>query len=173
MEDLIVNRVANSSLLQIDLEDWYDARHRYELDLEAFLFQGLVLKELDFRKAMQEYNWESIRNGILALHCSADAIVPTWAYMLIAGYAAGVEAEVFFCHPGQVNEFLYDRKIQAMDLEPYRNGKVIVKGCSRKEVPLSAFVALANRLQPVVQSLMFGEACSNVPLFKKKKISAN
>lgn len=170
MEDLIVNRVASSSLIQIDMEDWSDNRNRYTFDLEPFLFQGLVLKELDFRKSMQEFQWENFRNGIVAVYCSADAIVPTWAYMLVAGFAAGVGAETHFCSPDHLDDFLYDRKIQSLDLEPYRGGKVIVKGCSKKTVPLSAYVSLANRLQPVVQSLMFGEACSNVPLFKKKKI---
>jgi hypothetical protein len=170
MEDLIVNRVASSSLIQIDMEDWFDERTRHAFDLEPFLFQGLVLKELDFRKSMQEYPWENFKGGIIAVYCSAEAIVPTWAYMLVAGYAAGVGAETYFCSPDALEDFLYDRKIQSLDLEPYKGGKVIVKGCSKKAVPLSAYVSLANRLQPVVQSLMFGEACSNVPLFKKKKI---
>jgi hypothetical protein len=167
----IKNRVAESSLLQLSPEDWYDLRPRFAFDVAEFLFQGLVLKEIDFRQALKVHDWSPYEGGILCVYCSADAIVPTWAYMLVAVQARPFAA-VEFCRPEELDHLLYDRIIRELDLQAYAGQKVIVKGCSKHPVPVSAFVALAEKLQPVVQSLMFGEPCSNVPLYKKKKDAA-
>jgi hypothetical protein len=167
-EGEIKNRVAESALLQICPEDWYDLRPRYNFDLADFLYQGLILKELDFRAALKEMNWAAYQDGIICLYCSADAIIPTWAFMLVSVHAAPY-AEVIFSSPDQLDEYLFDRIIQRLDISEFEGKKVIVKGCSLYPVPVSAYAALAQRLTPVVQSLMFGEPCSNVPLFKKKK----
>jgi hypothetical protein len=169
MEDLIPNRVASSTLVQIDLEDWYDHRNRHFFDVGEFLFEGLILKELDFRAALKAFDWEKFRDGHLAIGCTADAIVPTWAFMLVATYASPFAASITFGTKNQIDDVLFDRWIQQLDPEKFRSQKVIVKGCSKYPVPLSAYVAITAKLGPLVQSLMFGEACSNVPLFKRKK----
>lgn len=168
-ETEIKNRVAESTLIQLSPEDWYDTRPRFDFDLAGFLFQGLVLREIEFRQALKTHNWEQYSGGILSIHCTAEAIVPVWAYMLAAVYAAPFAAEVLFCRPESADEILFDRKIQSLQPADFIGQKVIVKGCSRHPVPLSAFVSLAAKLQPLVQSLMFGEPCSNVPLYKIKK----
>ena len=168
-EGEIRNRVAESALTQICPEDWYDLRPRHSLDLADFLFQGLVLRELDFRAALKEKDWAQFKDGILTVFCSTDAIIPVWAYMLTAVHATPF-AEVFFCRPENLDALLFDRKIQGMDFSSFEGKRVIVKGCSRHPVPDSAFLALTARLQPLVQSLMFGEPCSNVPLYKRKKV---
>lgn len=165
----IKNRVAESSLLQLSPEDWYDVRPRYSFDVAEFLFQGLVLREIEFRRALKEHNWKQYEGGFLCVHCSADAIVPTWAFMLVAVSAKPFAVAVEFCHPDELDHLLFDRKIQNLDLSEFTGRKVIIKGCSKHPVPVSAFVALAEKLQPHVQSLMFGEPCSNVPLYKIKK----
>lgn len=171
-EEEIRNRVAESSLVQLCPEDWYDQRPRHSFDVGDFLFQGLVLKELEFRSALREFDWSRFDGGLLCVFCSQDAIIPTWAFMLVAVHAAPF-AEVFFCHPESLDDLLFDRKIQSLDLSELEGRKVIVKGCSRFPVPVSAYVSLSSRLFPVVQSLMFGEPCSNVPVHKKKKPAAN
>jgi hypothetical protein len=165
----IINRVAASSLIQLSPEDWYDVRPRFSLDLADYLFQGLVLKELDFRSAMKTHDWEKYRGGILCIFCSADAIVPVWAFMLISVHATAFDVQVEFCEPSELDAILYDRVIQNLNPEDFANRKVIIKGCSKHPVPELAFVRLAGRLRPVVQSLMFGEPCSSVPLFKVSK----
>lgn len=164
----IINRVANSSLVQLDMEDWFDKRKRFQFDLADFLYQGLVLKELDFRAVLKSHDWQQYKDAHLAVGCSADAIVPTWAFMLVAGYATGIAASITFGTVEDIDNYLFDRWISALSLEQYRDQKVIVKGCSQYPVPVSAYVSVAAKLTPVVQSLMFGEPCSNVPLFKRK-----
>jgi len=168
----IKNRVSESSLLQISPEDWYDLRPRFSFDVAEFLFQGLVLKEIEFRQALKVHDWPAYEGGILCVYCSADAIVPTWAFMLVAVMAKPFVASVEFCRPEELDRLLFDRKIQSLNIQEYAGQKVIIKGCSKHPVPVSAFTALAEKLQPVVQSLMFGEPCSNVPLYKKKKDAA-
>jgi hypothetical protein len=166
-EEEIINRVAASPLLQICPEDWYDLRQRFSLDIAEYLFEGIVLKELEFRAAMKSYNWKALEGGVLCVFCSVDAIIPTWAFMLVSVHASPF-AEVLFCRPENLDEFLFDRIIKDLNINEFEGKKVIIKGCSKHPVPVSAYVALSTRLMPVVQSLMFGEPCSNVPLFKKK-----
>jgi len=170
MENEIINRVANSALFQVDLEDWYPKGERLGFDIADFLYEGLILRELDFRAALKLHDWEKYTDHFIGVYCSADAIVPTWAFMLISQYLAGKAASVFFSEPNKIDEFLYQQIIDKLDLEYYRDQKVIVKGCSKFPVPVSAYVAITMKLTPVVQSLMFGEPCSNVPLYKRKKV---
>ena len=170
MEGEIINRVATSNLLQIDLEDWYPKGERLGFDIADFLYEGLILKELDFRSALKVHDWKLYEDSFVAVFCSADAIVPTWAFMLITQYLSEKANRIFFTKPEQINEFLYQQIIDNLDIENYRDQKVIVKGCSKLPVPISAYIAITAKLRPVVQSLMFGESCSNVPLYKKKKV---
>jgi hypothetical protein len=170
MDGEIINRVANSNLLQIDMEDWYPKGKRFGFDIADFLYEGLILKELDFRSSLKVHDWTLYKDSLVAVFCSADAIIPTWAFMLISQYLSEKSTRVFFAKPEQIDEFLYQQIIDNLDLETYRDQKVIVKGCSKLPVPVSAYVAITSKLTPVVQSLMFGEPCSNVPLFKRKKV---
>ncbi len=168
-EDILINRVSQSGLITIKLEDLYPVHEIKPFDLKDFLFQGLILKELDFRKALKEHNWEQYRNSYLAVFCSADAIIPTWAYMLIASYASNVALEVSF---GDKQEFLrnyFKQKIKELNPEEYRDAKLVIKGCSEKDVPASAYLEITSLLKPYVSSIMFGEPCSTVPVYKRIK----
>ena len=141
----------------------------FEFDLKDYLFHGLILKELDFRKALKEHNWEAYKNGYLTVFCSTDAIIPTWAYMLVASHAGGFARDVVF---GTKSEFLrnyFHQKIKQINPEEYRDAKLVIKGCSEKEVPASAYQTVCYMLLPYASSIMYGEPCSTVPIFKKKR----
>jgi hypothetical protein len=167
-ENEIINRVTNSSLITFDLEEYYQPGDRVLLDIKDQLFQGLILKEKDFRAYIKTTNWSSYQNKFVAIHCSTDAIIPTWAYMLVAialrPYAKAIE----FGTLEQLEEKLYDDVLSKVNWEQYRNTKVVVKGCSKVNVPTSAYVKTVAHLQPLASSLMFGEACSTVPLYKSQ-----
>jgi hypothetical protein len=167
-ENEIVNRVASSSLITFDLEEHYQPGDRVLLDIKEQLFEGLILKEKDFRAYIKATDWSVYQNKLVAIHCSTDAIIPTWAYMLVAialkPYAKAIE----FGTLEQLEEKLYDNVLSKVNWEQYRNTKVVVKGCSKVNVPTSAYVKTVAQLQPLVSSLMFGEACSTVPLYKSQ-----
>ena len=168
-EDLLINRVSQSGLETIKLEDFYPGHEIKEFDLKNFLFQGLILKELDFRKALKEHDWTQYHNCYLSVYCSTEAIIPTWAYMLVAAYAAGIVLDVSF---GNKQEFLrnyFQQKIRELNPEEYRDAKLVIKGCSEKDVPASAYLEITRLLKPYVSSIMFGEPCSTVPVYKKPK----
>jgi hypothetical protein len=167
-ENEIINRVTNSSLITFDLEEYYVPGDRVLLDIKDQLYEGLILKEKDFRAYIKNTDWTAYKNKLVAIYCSADAIIPTWAYMLVAialrPYASGIE----FGTLEQLEEKLYDKALEKIDWEKYRNAKVVVKGCSKVNVPTSAYVTTVSKLQPLASSLMFGEACSTVPLYKNQ-----
>lgn len=168
-EEILINRVAQSSLITIKLEDFYPEQAISEFDLKDYLFQGLILKELDFRKALKEHDWSQYKDHYLTVFCSTDAIIPTWAYMLVASQAGTYATDVVF---GTKQEFLrnyFHQKIKSIRPEDYKDAKLIVKGCSEKEVPASAYLDITQHLKNHVQSLMFGEACSTVPVYKRTK----
>jgi hypothetical protein len=167
--DAIVNKVANSGLINLDLEDFYPAGPRMGIDLADYLFQGLILREKDFRSALKEADWSSYQDAFVYIHCSADAIVPLWAYMLLSSQLAPFAKKVVFGSSEDLEAALYQEIIEDMDIQEFVDQRVIVKGCSNKPVPNQAFVALVQKIQPVVKSLMFGEACSTVPVFKKPR----
>lgn len=164
----MVNRVAESGLITIDLESFYPKEQPASFDLKDYLFMGLVLREKEFREALKKLDIETFRGKRVAVFCSADAIVPVWAYMLVAAHLQPVAAGVFFCRPEQLDEAYFSRLIATLDVSPYAGKRVIIKGCSDKPVPAAAYLLLTERLRPVVKSLMYGEACSNVPIFKSK-----
>tara|TARA_R110000765_G_scaffold136496_1_gene235640 strand:+ start:238 stop:747 length:510 start_codon:yes stop_codon:yes gene_type:complete len=169
MEDLeIVNRVANSKLVTFNLEDLYPNGERVMLDISQWLYEGMILREKDFRESLKNHNWEQYTNAYVALHCSADAIVPAWAYMLVTTYLNDVAKQVIVGDRDQLETVLYTQLINSLDVSQYQDQYIIVKGCSNKPVPQNAYILLVQKLQPVVKNLMFGEACSSVPLFKKK-----
>ncbi|HUM45818.1 MAG TPA: DUF2480 family protein [Chitinophagales bacterium] len=166
--DKLVNRVADSGLLTIDLEEYYPAEPKAPFDLKDYLFMGLILKEKDYREALKIVDWEFFRGKNVAVFCSADAIVPVWAYMLAAVYLEPVATRVYFCKPEELDDKIFEEIIAAVDVQPFINQRVIIKGCSDKPVPSSAYLAITRKLRPVARSLMYGEACSNVPLYKQK-----
>lgn len=166
---VLVNRVAQSGLLTIDLETFYPEGDVVPFDLKDHLFMGLILKEKDFREALKEHNWEQYAGKNLAVFCSTDAIIPMWAYMLVAAHAAPYARDVFQGQPEQYAEFAFVKKLAALDPEDYAGKRLVIKGCSDKPVPPSAYLEITRRLQPVAASIMFGEPCSTVPVYKRKQ----
>lgn len=165
----LVNRVANSGLKVINLEDFYPSGKMVEIDLKGFLFKELILKEKDFRSALKEIDWTTYKDKIVLVHNSNDAIIPVWAYMLVYSYLTGMASEIF---QGTQSAYLsqhYNRVIAEFDAASFAEERVIVKGCSNKPVPPSAYAALTSKLKPHAQSIMYGEPCSTVPIFKRPR----
>lgn len=170
MEDQIINRVTASNLITFDLEELYSPGERVLFDIKDLLFQGLILKEKDFRDFIRQHDWSEFKGKHVAITCSADAIVPTWAFMLLATVIQPFAQSVVFGSLEDLEKSLFFQKLQLVDWTKFVNEKVVIKGCSKVEVPVAAYVEAVNRLRPVASSIMFGEACSTVPLFKQKKI---
>ncbi|NBB88432.1 MAG: DUF2480 family protein [Bacteroidetes bacterium] len=168
-EKPLVNRVKKSPLKTINLEEYYPDTEIIELDVKDFLFKGLLLREKEFRASIADYNWEVFENKILCVHCSTDAIVPVWSYMLIASKAAPFVKQSFHGRKEQFLQHYFRKQIESADWSHYKDGLIVIKGCSEKEVPQSAYLDLTVALQPFAKSIMFGEACSTVPVYKKKK----
>lgn len=166
--DTIINKVQQSGLLTIDLEEMYDDAPRKVLDIKEQLFMGLMLKEKEFRDYIKVNDWEEYRGCLVSIVCSSDAIVPTWAYMLIANKLSGVAKHFIFGTMEQLDNHLYMTRIDALNMSDYQDQRVVVKGCSDKPVPTNAYVYLTARLTPVVKSIMYGEPCSTVPVYKKQ-----
>ncbi len=171
-ENIIVNKVANSGLVTLDLETYYDVGERVVYDLKDNLFQGLILREKDFREFLKTHDWEQYNGKNVAVLCSEDAIIPTWAYMLLTLQFTPETRLVVAGTLEDLERWLFYDALNRIDPEDFRDKKVVVKGCSKFPVPLSAYVDITRILQPVVQSLMFGEPCSTVPLYKKRRAAA-
>ena len=167
MEKEIVNRVAKSKLVTLDLEKLYPKGARFELDLSQWLEEGLILREASFRNALKEHPWETYENGHVAIYCSTDAIIPAWAYMLAGSYLSGIAATTLAGTPEDLETVLFKEALKTIDLEALRDRPVIIKGCSNLPVPLSAYVWASQLVQQVAKSVMYGEACSSVPIYKK------
>ncbi|MDC7995141.1 DUF2480 family protein [Altibacter sp. HG106] len=168
MESEIVNRVANSKLVTFNLEDFYPEGPRSILDISPWLLEGIVLQEKPFRTALKEYDWSQYKGHFVALHCTTDAIVPAWAYMLIATYLQPYAEKTVVGTLETLETILYAELIDAMDVSDFQDKPVIIKGCAHKPVPENAYIWIAQKIQTVAKSVMYGEACSSVPLFKNK-----
>lgn len=166
--DEIINRVAKSPLVTIDLEEFYPEGKRMVFDLKDFLYEELILKEKDFREQLLNHNWEQYTDAYVAMDCSTDAIIPSWAFLLVATYLQPQARKIVKGNLVDLETSVYQEIISGLDVTPYENKKIIVKGCSRKPVPDAAYIQLIEKIQPHIQTLMFGEACSTVPLLKKK-----
>lgn len=164
----IVNKIATSGLISLNLEDFYLAGERVEFDLRPHLFQELILKEKEFREFVKTNDWGVYANKMVAITCSADAIVPTWAYMLLSIALQPFAAKIYFGSLEQMEEFIFVEQLSKLNIEDYRDKRVVIKGCGDIPVPTNAFVVAARLLQPVCKSLMYGEPCSTVPLYKSK-----
>ena len=169
MSEPIINKVAESGLVTLDLETWYPRGETAVFDLKDHLFMGLILKEKEFREALKAHDWSRYAGKNLAVFCSADAIIPMWAYMLVASYAGDYARDIVLGTPDQFAEIAYLKKLAALDPNEYAGKRLVIKGCSDKPVPPSAYLEITRRLQPVAQSIMFGEPCSTVPVYKKAK----
>lgn len=163
----LVNRVANSRISTINLESMYPAGDILHFDLKEYLYMELILKEKDFREALKTHNWQQYAGKNLAVFCSTDAIIPMWAYMLVATYATPFVNDMALCSPENFIELAFQKKINALNINDYEGARIVVKGCSDLPVPASAYLEITRRLQPVAQSIMFGEPCSTVPVYKK------
>jgi hypothetical protein len=165
----IVNKVAASGLVTFNLEDYYVQGERIELDIKDHLYEGLILREKDFREFVKNHDWAQYSNHYVAISCSTDAIVPTWAYMLLATKLQPFAKQVFFGNKEAMESALYYEKLSKVNLDEYRDQRVVIKGCSNLPVPVSAYVEVTRILTPIVKSIMYGEPCSTVPLYKKAK----
>lgn len=170
MSEIIENKVAKSGLITLDLEEIKPKWSIVGFDMSTALFEGLMLREKDFRAFVKEHDWEAYQGKHLYIHCSTDAIVPTWAYMLIATRVSGIAASCVFGSEADMKTALWRQFIQSLNLETYQDERVIVKGCSDEEIDETIYLELTSRLTPVVKSLMFGEPCSTVPLYKRKVV---
>lgn len=165
----IVNKVQQSGLIQIDLESLRPGGERIFFDIAPQLYMGLALREKDFRAFVQSHDWQQYTGKHVAIGCSTDAIIPTWAYMLVCTQLSPIVSTIHFGTLQELENQLFQSMIQNLDLTPYVDGKIVVKGCSKEAVPTDAYVALTNRLRPIVRSIFFGEPCSTVPLYKKAR----
>ena len=168
MSKEIVNRVANSGLISFDLEEYYPKGKRVTIDLKDWLFEGLVLKEKDFRIAVSNYDWSQYQGQYVAIYCSADAIVPVWSYMLICNSIKPFAKKIIKGSKEDLESFIFQEIINNIDTKPFKNQRVIIKGCSNLPIPENAYISITNKLSTVAKSLMYGEACSYVPIFKRK-----
>lgn len=169
MKGEIVNKIAESTIINFDLEEYYDQSPRAIIDIKDQLFNGLVLREKDFREFVKSTDWSVYKNKNVSIHCSVDAIIPTWAYMLLSSVLQPVAKNVVFGDASHLENALFQKALEAVDLDTYRDGKVIIKGCGTFPVPNFAYVEITRLLLPVVASLMYGEACSAVPIYKKPR----
>ncbi|MEX2602335.1 MAG: DUF2480 family protein [Balneolaceae bacterium] len=165
----IVNKVKQSKLVTIDLEKLIEGERVEEIDLKQFLFQGLILKEKEFRDQLTEFDWKSYTGANIALFCSADAIIPSWAWMLVTTCLQPYAKEIVYGNRDELRKELLYRKISENDWNVYRDKFVLMKGCSKAKVPEGAYLEATKKLLPVAGKIMYGEACSNVPVYKKPR----
>ena len=164
----LVNKVAQSGLITLDLEDFFPKEAIVAFDIKEFLFRGLILKELDFRAALKAHDWSAYKDKTVAVFCSTDAIIPQWAFMLVGTYISAQTTEIYFGTTEEVEQKLFLLNLKSIDATKYIDEKIIIKGCGTKTVTGEAYLEITKKLQPVVKSLMFGEACSTVPIYKRK-----
>lgn len=169
MEDQLINKVAQSGLITIDLEEFYPPGERVVFDIKGFLFQELILREKDFREAMKNHDWKSYSDKYVSLICSADAIVPTWAYMLIVSYLEPFAKKIVYGDLETLETVIYHEILSQLPLEKYKDARIVIKGCGNLPVPKAAYVQLTSLLKPLAKSIMYGEPCSTVPIFKQAK----
>lgn len=164
----IVNKIQQSKLDTIDLEKFAAGVQIFELDLKDFLFQEMILKEAEYREKMEAHDWQQYEGGFLTVYCSTDAIIPKWAYMLVVQYAEGYAKDVLFGTRREAMSQIFRQKIDQADWTKYEDRFVLLKGCSKLDVPAEVYMYATKKLLPHVKKLMYGEACSNVPVYRKK-----
>lgn len=169
MSNEIVNRVANSKLVTIDLENFYPEGERVLFDIKKWLFAEQILKEKDFREFVKNHDWKFYQKKYIALTCSSDAIIPSWAYLLITVSLSPFAKKIVVGNLEQLECSIFQEIIENISIENYKEKPLIIKGCSNKFIPQNSYSQLINKLLPISKSIMYGEACSSVPLYKKEK----
>lgn len=168
MEDIIINKVAQSGLITLDLERFFPAEDIVTFDVKDYLFMELILKEKEYRETLKNLDWNIYENKIVAITCSADAIIPLWAYMLAVTYLQPFAKDIWFGNSEEVLKFVFLRNLKQIDPTEFTNQRVVIKGCGDKTIPAAAYVEITKILRPVAKSIMYGEPCSTVPIYKKK-----
>jgi hypothetical protein len=168
VEEEIVNKVAKSGLITINLEEMYPEGERDEFDLKDLLWQGLALREKDFRDFLKDHDWSQYQDKYVAVFCSVDAIIPHWAYMLVSSHLTDIARFVYIGGTSEMETAIFKKIIEEINVADYADQRLVIKGCSDRPVPQSAYADLVFKLQPVAKSIMFGEPCSTVPVFKRK-----
>ena len=164
----IVNRVEASGIITLDLEELIPDRTRSYIDIKDQLFKGLILREKDFRSWVKQHDWSQYNNHDVAVYCSADAVVPTWAYMLIATAISPITSSIYFTKPDNLSAMVAERAVSQIDTQQYSDSRVVIKGCGNRDISNHAYVMLTSKLTSVAKSVMFGEPCSTVPVYKKR-----
>ena len=167
MSEAIVNKVSESGLITLDLEQYYPREEVVLYDLKDYLFMGLILKEKDFRESLKNLDWEVYKNKYVGVTCSADAIIPPWAYMLAASYLQPVAKDVIMGDEKEVHKTIFLKNIQGIDANEFTGQRVVVKGCGDTPIGEFAYMEITKLLRPVVKTIMYGEPCSTVPIYKK------
>jgi hypothetical protein len=169
MAEEIRNKIAESGLITLSLEDYYPKGKRMALDISPWLYEGLILREKDFRAYLKDHDWAQYQGAYVALFCSADAIIPQWSYMLLASHLKAFAKKVIYGSPEQLEAMVMEESLAKVDLDEYQDKRIILKGCGDLPIPPHAYLYFTTRLQEVATSIMFGEACSTVPIYKKAK----
>lgn len=169
MEEEIINRVAKSPLQIFDLEDYFPEGNRVGIDIAQWLWEGYILKEKEFRDNLKTHDWNQYQNTFVYLFCSTDAIIPGWAFSLVTMHLVSIAKKVIIGNEDTLNQVLFQEILSQIDFSVYKDKPVLIKGCANKPVPENALVLACQHLQPVAKSIMFGEACSTVPLYKAPK----
>lgn len=169
MADGIINKVAESGLISLDLEQWYPKQPIARFDIKDHLFMGMIVKEKEFRESLKQTDWSIYKDMAVAVTCSVDAIIPVWAYMLVTSYLQPVCTETYVGSEQELVKHLFLRNIESADLSPYQDQRVIIKGCGDTPIGEFAYMAISKRLLPLVKTLMYGEPCSTVPVYKKPR----
>lgn len=168
MEEVIINKVSQSALVTLDLEKFYPQEGLVLFDLKNYLFMELILKEKDYREALKNLDWNIYQNKNVAITCSIDAIIPLWAYMLAVIYLQPFAKEIIFGNEKEVFNILFLKNVEKINVKEFEEKRVVIKGCGDKRISESAYVTITKILRPVVKSIMYGEPCSTVPIFKRK-----
>lgn len=168
MSDEIVNKVSQSALITLNLEDYYPTQEIIVFDLKPHLFMELILKEKEFRNTLQQHDWLQYQNKVVALTCTADAIIPVWAWMLVTTYLQPIAKEIIYGDEKVARQQLFLKNIEAVNVESFRDKPIVVKGCGDLPIGEFAYMEITKKLRPVARSIMYGEPCSTVPIYKKK-----
>ena len=168
MSEPFINKVAESGLITLDLEKWYPRGEAAVFDMKDYLFMGMILKEKDFREALKQMDWSVYEGKNVAVTCSADAVIPVWAYMLVAAYLQPVAKEIVMGDEKELHKTLFLKNLSSINLEEYTDKRVVIKGCGETPIADYVYMEITKLLRPVVKSIMYGEPCSTVPVYKKK-----
>ena len=166
----IINKVSDSGLITLDLAKFLPKEvQKKTFDLKDYLFRGMILKEKDYRAALTSHDWEQYRDTYVGVYCSADAVIPLWAYMLVSSYLEAIAKDVVFGNEDAIDMLIARKALGGINPEDYQDKRVVVKGCGDASIPASAYLEITNILKPYARSIMYGEPCSTVPVFKRKR----